>query len=349
MAQKKAHEVDAWLTRPDPRMRIVLLYGPDRGLVTERAQLFATKAGVPLDNPFSVIRLDAAELEQSPSRLLDEARMMPMFASQRLIWLRGAGSHKGLADTLQLLIAEPPPDALILIEGGDLKKSAPLRISVEGGSQAIALPCYADDARSLDGLIDEELGRSGLAITLEARQAVKTALGGDRLASRGEVQKLALFCHGRERIGLEDVVASMGDVAALSSDDAVDAVLSGNLELLDHCFSRMAAAGAAPAQLLGAALRQFLALELMRRAMDSGNRTASAAVAAARPPVFFSRRKTVELALQRWTADALARSLERLQAAVLETRRRPELSESLTRQILLALAVEAARYGRARR
>ncbi|RWC61979.1 MAG: DNA polymerase III subunit delta, partial [Mesorhizobium sp.] len=51
MAQKKAFEVDGWLARPDPRISIVLLYGPDRGLVSERAKAFAGKTGLPLDDP----------------------------------------------------------------------------------------------------------------------------------------------------------------------------------------------------------------------------------------------------------------------------------------------------------
>ncbi|RWB96656.1 MAG: DNA polymerase III subunit delta, partial [Mesorhizobium sp.] len=58
MAQKKGYEVDSWLARPDPRISVVLLYGPDRGLVAERAKAFAGKTGLSLDDPFSVVRLD---------------------------------------------------------------------------------------------------------------------------------------------------------------------------------------------------------------------------------------------------------------------------------------------------
>ena len=60
MAQKKAHEVDNWLARPDPKAAIVLIYGPDRGLVAERARAFAEKTGLPLDDPFTVVRLEGA-------------------------------------------------------------------------------------------------------------------------------------------------------------------------------------------------------------------------------------------------------------------------------------------------
>ncbi|TIR44717.1 MAG: DNA polymerase III subunit delta, partial [Mesorhizobium sp.] len=74
MAQKKGYEVDSWLARPDPRISIVLLYGPDRGLVAERAKAFAGKTGLPLDDPFSVVRLDGSEVDRDEGRLLDEAR-----------------------------------------------------------------------------------------------------------------------------------------------------------------------------------------------------------------------------------------------------------------------------------
>jgi DNA polymerase III subunit delta len=77
--------------------------------------------------------------------------------------------------------------------------------------------------------------------------------------------------------------------------------------------------------------------------MESGGRNAASVVAAARPPVFFSRKKMVETALERWRSDALARALARLQDAVLQTRRRPDLSTAIARQALLGIAVESAR------
>lgn len=346
MAQKKAHEVDAWLARPEKAVRVVLVYGPDRGLVSERARTFAVRTGLPLDDPFSVVKLDAGELDQDPGRLIDEARMVAMFASERLIWVRNAGAQKGVAEAVKELVARPSADAVILIEAGDLKKGAVLRTAVESGAQAMALPCYADEARGIDHLIDDMLGKAGLSITLEARQALKNVLGGDRLASRGEIEKLALFCHGGSRIELEDVKASTGDVSALSFDNAIDAVLEGDLAALDTAFSRMTASGTAPAVLLGSVMRQFHALQFLRGAMDKGASAASA-VASARPPVFFSRRKTMERALMAWSQDASARAAERLQAAVLQTRRKPELAHSAARQVLLALAVESARQARA--
>lgn len=347
MAQKKAHEVDAWLARPDPRTAIVLIYGPDRGLVSERARAFAVRTGLPLDDPFSVVRLDAAEIDRDQGRLIDEARTVPMFSERRLLWVRNAAAQKTLADEIKVLCAEPPRDAIVLIEAGDLKKGVGLRAAIENSESAMALPCYADEARSIDAVIEDEMQKSGMSLTLEARQALRRNLGGDRLASRGELQKLILYAQGGNQIGLDDVKAMIGDVSALSFDDAVDAMLEGRIEAFDSIFTRHAQTGSQSFLVLAAAMRQFQALHLMRGAMETGARNAAAVVAAARPPIFFSRRKIVETALERWHSDALMRALARLQDAVLQTRRRPDLAAAIARQALLGIAVESARLTRA--
>ena len=349
MAQKKAHEVDGWLKRPDPAVRIVLIYGPDRGLVSERGRAFAGALGVPLDDPFSVIKLDASDLEQQQGRLIDEARTVPMFAERRLIWIRNAGAQKTLADEIKVLLEAPARDAIVLVEAGDLKKGAALRTVVEDGSSAMALPCYADEARSIDALIDDELRKAGMTISLSARQILKRSLGGDRMASRGEVEKLVLYAmdtsgaSGQITISDQDVVASTGDASPLSVDEVIDAVLEGRINDLETAFSRLVAAGNQVYAVLAAAIRQFQSLHLMRCAMAENGQGAAAAVASAKPPIFFSRRKTVEGALQRWNPDALARILGRLQAAVLSTRRRPELAVALTRHTLLGIALDGGR------
>jgi DNA polymerase-3 subunit delta len=343
MAQKKSHEVDGWLSRLDPSVSIVLVYGPDRGLVSERARLFAKATGLDLDDPFGVVKLDAGEVESDPGRLADEALTVSMFGGKRLVWLRNAGAHKGLAEAVKSLAVTPPQDSWVLIEAGDLKKGAPLRAAVEAARSAMALPCYADESRTIDQLLEQELQAARMDIAPGARQMLKSFLGGDRLASRGEIQKLVLYCAGQTLIEEADVAASLGDVSAVSADQVVDAMLQGKLADMDEKMQRALAGGTAPFLLVSGAMRQFQMLSALRAEMDAGNRSASSVVASARPPVFFARKGIVESALARWSSEALAAALDRLQQTVLQTRRRPELAAEITRQNLLALAVQSAR------
>jgi DNA polymerase-3 subunit delta len=343
MAEKKSHEVDGWLARPDPKIAIALIYGPDRGLVAERAKLFAAKSGVPLDDAFSVVRLDAAEVERDPGRLADEAGTISMFSARRLIWIRDAGAGRALADAVKALTSAPPADTIVLIEAGDLKKGAALRTAIEGSPSAMALPCYADDQRSIDAVIDKALQAAGMSIELDARQALKRNLGGDRLASRSEIDKLITYAQGKTTIHLDDVDAATGDASSVSADAVVDAALLGKPAELDLAFSRFTAGGNPLFQLLSTALRQFQSLDALRSIMDSSGKSASAAVAGARPPVFFARRNTVETALSRWTRQSIGNALERLQGTVLRSRQRAELAAPIVRHCFLALAAESQR------
>ena len=81
MAHKRAGEVEAFLVRPDHAFPVILLYGPDPGLVAERAEAIAQKSGTDRDDPFASIVLQADEVERDIGRLFDEGRMAPEMIS----------------------------------------------------------------------------------------------------------------------------------------------------------------------------------------------------------------------------------------------------------------------------
>ncbi|OXT02255.1 DNA polymerase III subunit delta [Notoacmeibacter marinus] len=348
MAMRKAHEVDSWIARPDPRIRTVLIYGPDRGLVSERAKAFARQTGLDPNDPFAVIRLEGPEVEADPARLADEARTVSMFGGERLIWLRNAGASKAFLTVVSDLLTAPPADARILIEAGDLKRAAGnLRGLCEKAESAIALPCYADKARDLEKLIQDVLGGAGLTLRAEARSLLTNALGGDRLASRGELEKLALYAEGQAEITVDDVIASIGDVAALSADTLVDAALTGNLTTLDRELGRLVQAGTDANAILATLIRAIGQLHELRLAMEKRNLSASAAVQQARPPVFFTRKQAVTDALSAWSSDRIAAAEDRIHETVLTIRKTGRLEIQTLRHTLLALAIEARRRHRA--
>ncbi|GHC74328.1 DNA polymerase III subunit delta [Limoniibacter endophyticus] len=344
MSEKKAHEVDSWLSQGRLGEALYLVYGPDRGLVSERARMIAALTKVPLDDPFSVTRLEASEIEQDLGRLMDEVKSVAMFADRKLVWIRNAGTHKGFAETVKLVLSEPISDCVIIIEAGELKKGAALRASVENAKIAMALPCYADEGQAIDRLIETSVQAANKTISMEARQLLRQNLGGDRLASRGEIEKLLLYAGSDPQVTIEHINALSADSASVSADDVIDAMLEGKVNAFDLAFARLSAnSNQAANQLLGSALRQFHALLALRGKMEQDRVSSSSAVAGARPPIFFSRRKLFERTVERWDSVALTRALRSLQAAVLRVRQRQDLSVAATRHALLALTLEAAR------
>jgi DNA polymerase-3 subunit delta len=193
MAQLKSHEFSGFLRREGTPYRIILVYGPDRGLVSERASEIAAKTGIDLKDDFAVLKLEASDLSGDPGRLADEFGAISLFGGDRLVWVKNAGNDRGLIQALTALVETEPGSSHLLIEAGDLKKGSALRKLVENARTALAIPCYADDARGIQTLIDEELGTAGLTIQPEARQRLAQLLGGDRSRQPWRIEKSSRF------------------------------------------------------------------------------------------------------------------------------------------------------------
>ena len=74
----------------------------------------------------------------------------------------GQSRHPQSCTCGRALLAATSPDCRVVIEAGDLKRSAPLRALCERARNAVALPCYADAERDLVRLIDDEMRDAGL-------------------------------------------------------------------------------------------------------------------------------------------------------------------------------------------
>lgn len=343
MAEVKSHEFDAFVKRKPLPVRLFLIYGPDRGLVSERAAALAAASGVNLDDAFSVVKLDAGEIGNQPGRLIDEMNAIGLFGGDRLVWIRNAGSEKGLSDGLDILTGMPAGPSTLIIEAGDLKKGAALRKAAESASQAVAIACYADDGRALQALIDQELAAEGLRISPAARERLMETIGGDRLASRNEVRKLALYCRGKELIEEQDVEEIVGDASAISTDDAIDAILKGDRDGFLHAIQKIVSSKTPIFLVLQGCLRQFQLLELMRAEMDEKRAPAAQAMATLGRHLHFRRKPIVENALKTWTGSAIRRETQRLQAAILQTRQRPALEDTIAMQTMLATVLQSGR------
>jgi DNA polymerase III subunit delta len=198
MVALKSSEADSFVARPDVARPVVLVFGPDAGLVSERVDAIVHASVDDPNDPFSYVRLDGDAIASDPARLVDEATTVPLFGGRRAVRLR-AGSRNIMA-SVEALLSAPLKDCCVVIEAGDLRKGAPLRTLIERAKNAAAIPCYADAERDIARLIDDELRAADLTIAPDAREALSALLGGDRRASRAELKKLALYAGGAGRI-----------------------------------------------------------------------------------------------------------------------------------------------------
>ena len=338
MTAIKAADVDHFVARPDPVRPVVLVFGPDAGLVSERVNALIKASVDDVNDPFALARLEAEDLSAEPSRLVEEAQTIPLFGGRRAVWVKAGG--RNIAPAVEPLLALKAIECRVVIEAGDLRRNAPLRALCEKAKNAAALPCYADNERDRARLIDDEMRAAGLKLAPDARALLIPLLGGDRASSRSEILKLALYARGNDEVGVDDVAAVVADASALQLDDIVDTAFAGRPAELETQLAKARAAGSPAGSIFFAAQRQVAQLHKWRTAMEAGS---GFSLDAAQPPLHFRRKALIEAALKVWSAARLANAMAELADAVLQSRKNPDLADTIVERALLAIAANSRR------
>ena len=168
--------LERFLRQPAPGQPVVLVYGPDQGLVRERVERLL---GAVLDDPkdpFRLSELSADAVRADPGRLLDEARALCLVGGRRVVRVRQAGDQATAA--CRALLGLEALEALVVIDAGELGPGSSLRRLIEGAAE-----------RRRDRLLSRRRPRS--------RRAGRPAAGRARPAGRARRARLSGRASGR--------------------------------------------------------------------------------------------------------------------------------------------------------
>ena len=326
---RKAHEVDSFLQKPDPSIRLILFYGHDIGAMREHARNLSQRVRGKEADPMLQVDIDEATLAATPQKLYDEAAAIPMFGGTKVIELTLNGDAQ--CKTIAAYLDDAIDETLVIIRAGNLKPASKLRKLIEKADNAMALPCYADDSRTIQRLAREYLAREGFRIEAAAMMHLAHQLGSDRGVTMRELERLVLYkgpkgtpAHKEDEtimITLDDVERAMGDSAAMAPDTLVDAVCGGQTEEADKAFSRLMAGGKNSQYMLLCLRRHFQALHLCLSHIQNGVSQDEALRAAFRPPLHFKRKPQVNQQLRIWHLGKIETALHILHEAEADCRR----------------------------
>ena len=314
--------------------RAVLLFGPDAGLVRERADALVRSVAGDACDPFRITELDRDHLAGLPG----EMAALSLGGGRRVIRLRDATDAAWPAVQRGL---DGPGTALLVMEAGELTPRSRLRVLAERSDEAVALPCYLDEGRTLRESIRTILAARQLAISPNALDWLCTHLGPDRAAREAGVEKLSLFAESGQQLDVPDVVSVVASLAGLKLDDALFGATAGDAGATDRAVAISLSEGMAPVAVLRAALLHLHRLQQARVSVSRGVSPMDAAKAA-RPPVFFNRVAAFVTALEVWSPEALAQSCSSVWDAERICKQTGAPAEALCRQVLFEVAVAAS-------
>lgn len=298
-----AGQAERFSQKDQPAYHAVLFYGPDEGRVRERAKALARSVTGGVDDPFQSSVLGAAQLEESPSLLADEALQLSLMGGRRAVTLEGA-TDTHVAQIKTLLTESLPLPALVILMAGELTPRSKLRVLFDKEKTLACVATYVDDQRSLSDTIRdwarETNDGTGRQISREAEALLVQSLGGDRALTRQELEKLDLYManDATARIEVADVQACLAGLTTIDQDDAIFAALAGDANNALRHLGNALDQGRAPEALVATYLYHLTRLSDGHAALSQGM-NAREAVEKMRPPVFFQKKGAVANQLQK--------------------------------------------------
>jgi len=332
-------DIEPFVKKPDAKARAILVYGPDAGLMKERAAAMGKTCVADLNDPFNVVTLTAENLSEDKARLNDEANAMSMMGGARLIRIEGASDK--LTIILKDYLTNPSPDNLVIVEAGELNTKSSLRILFEKSGNAAAVPCYVDDEKGVSNIVRQTLSANGYSIQADASAWFSQNIAGDRAQVRGEIDKLMLYMGAESKsIRLDDVMAACGEAGDQSIDDLLFSMGSGKIDVALRAYNKLIDEGVAAITIFRALQNHFRRLHYTKGLMASGFDT-DEAMKKLQPEVFFKNKDAFKSQLRKWPEGRLLSLMTRVGQVEAQSKQTGTPVETLGAQMVLSLSAAA--------
>lgn len=288
-------QIEAFVKKPFPEALAILVYGPDEGLIRERAVMMMKTVVEDINDPFNVVDFAADILSDNPARVLDEAQSISMMGGRRVVRIRDADDKatKAIESALEALRAG---DNLIIVEAGELNPRSSLRLLFEKAGNAAAVPCYVEDERDISRILADGLKAQGFSIPSDALNYMAANVVGDRGVARSEIEKLAIYMGNNKNITLDDVMACVGASAMLSMDSLWKSAGSGNAAEADRVLRTLMGEGLPAVTILRSLMTHFSRLHISKTRIARGENL-DLAMKKLKPEVFWKNKAPFEAQL----------------------------------------------------
>ncbi len=329
-------QIEPFVKSPDPKARVILVYGPDAGLMKERANIIGKTQVPDLSDPFNVVVLSSDIIAEDPARLIDEANAISMMGGNRLIKIEDATDK--ISTTLKTYLENASAETLIILEGGDLGPRSPLRKLCESAKNAAALPCYIESEQDLTRFINDTMRAHNIQIDRDAAAWLAINISGDRMKARSELDKIVTYkINDPSPVSLTDVQNCCGEAGATTLDDLIYATASRNTKKAMECYNTLAEEGTNFVVILRSLQGHFRKLHLTQSHMAAGQ-SMEIAIKNIRPPLFFKVKPLFQRQLSDWHMNTVEKILERLTSLEADCKKTGAPTETLCAQAILAIS-----------
>ena len=197
-----------------------LLYGENKGFKDQ-----FIKENFLLDFKKNIFRYDEKEINDKYEDFISSIKNKSFFEDKKLIIISNVSEK--ITKLAEEIISLKIYDITFIINAGVLEKKSKLRSLFEKHENAVCIPFYSDDNKSLSFLANNFFKKKKISISQESINFLVERCSGDRGNLINELNKIENYCIEKAKVSLEEI----DKLTNLSENYSVN-------ELIDNCLAK---------------------------------------------------------------------------------------------------------------
>ncbi len=265
--------IDKFVLKKDAEFNLYLFAGADYGLSNERSKTLIKSLEIDTGDPFSCSKLEQEDLENNPTRLLDESLTVALNKSKRLVIVKIFGERQSaniLNSIKNLLKHLPIKDTKIIILAKHLLLSSSLAKIVGGDPNCALIASYQKNDVSTKEEIKQLILKNKINISNETLDFLVSNIGDDHLNTLNKIDNIFSYIHPRKEINYRDIELITTDSRLVELDNLVFCIYMGNTIQTVKDIDFLYSSGISSIQILRTLIRWTLNIKIASDLYKSG-------------------------------------------------------------------------------
>ena len=265
--------IENLVLQKDSKFNLYLFGGTDYGLSNKRLKTLVDSLEIDTNDPFSCSKLEQEDLENNPSRLMDESLTLGLNMSRRLVIVNIYGEKQSLNvlnSIKSVLIHFPIKDTKIVILAKSLLLSSSLAKIISEDPNCALIVSYQKSNVNIKKEVKLLISENKISISNEVLNFLTSNLGDDHLITLSKIDNILSYIYPRKEITYRDVELVISDSRLVEIDNLVFCIFTGNtthtVKDLDFLYS----SGINSIQILKALIKWSLNIKVANDLYKSG-------------------------------------------------------------------------------
>ena len=241
---------------------------------------------------------------------------------------QGKPNPDKILNKINNIFDKQPENTSLIIFSDILEKKSKLRNFFEKEKSTVCIPCYLDNARDLELILQSELKEDNIKLSREAINLLIEKSNSDRNNLRNEIEKIKSYSLNKKIIEIDELKSLINFSGDYKSDILINECLCGNIKEYKKIISELYLNTVNQVLLFRIMSNKIQRLLKMKEENSESNNIDSI-INSTKPAIFWKEKPLVKKQLTIWSLADLKNIIININNTELMCKKNPQISKSI--------------------